>query len=152
MWACCTPNHTERGKRPPAGVVRKIGEGVCQLRSSSSSDHDSKRRDCYKTSSSFQPEIKPVFRELEGKHTNHYTGRGYTRWDRRFIKSFPTSILREWFLKRFERKCFREQPMESEMATFPQPSLLSEYTVEFRLNQVSNIGLESHSVVLSHNI
>ncbi|GBO06943.1 hypothetical protein AVEN_148104-1 [Araneus ventricosus] len=59
--------------------------------------------------------------EFEGKRTNHYTGRGFTAWDRWFIKSFPTSILREWFA----RKRFRGQPMESEMASFPQPSLLS---------------------------
>ncbi|GBN93684.1 hypothetical protein AVEN_110322-1 [Araneus ventricosus] len=81
--------------------------------------------DCDKTSDSSEPGIEPAFTEFEGKLTNHYTGWGYTRWDRWFIKSSPTSILREWFPKRFERKCFRGQPMESEMATFQRPSLLS---------------------------
>ncbi|GBL95953.1 hypothetical protein AVEN_227173-1 [Araneus ventricosus] len=80
---------------------------------------------CDKTSHASEPGIKPAFVGLEGKCNNHYTGRGYTGWDRQFIKSFPTTILREWFPKRFARKCFREQAMESEMATFPQPSLLS---------------------------
>ncbi|GBM69180.1 hypothetical protein AVEN_91762-1 [Araneus ventricosus] len=28
-----------------------------------------------------------AFIELKGKRTNHYTEQGYTRWDRRFIKS-----------------------------------------------------------------
>ncbi|GBM75439.1 hypothetical protein AVEN_157546-1 [Araneus ventricosus] len=80
--------------------------------------------DCDNTSHSFKPGIEPAFIELERKSTNHYTGRGYTRWDRWFIKSVLTS-LREWFPKRSLRKCFRGQPMESEMAILPQPPLLS---------------------------
>ncbi|GBO22513.1 hypothetical protein AVEN_29474-1 [Araneus ventricosus] len=48
--------------------------------------------DCDKTTNS---RIEPAFIELEGKRTNHYTGRGYTRWDRWFVKSFLTSIVRE---------------------------------------------------------
>ncbi|GBN93668.1 hypothetical protein AVEN_63281-1 [Araneus ventricosus] len=51
--------------------------------------------------------IEPAFIEVEGKRNNHYTGRGYIRWDKWFIKSFPTSILREWFPKRFARKWVR---------------------------------------------
>ncbi|GBM29059.1 hypothetical protein AVEN_209566-1 [Araneus ventricosus] len=38
MWACCTPNHTWGTKRPPAGVMRKFGEGMLAQVSSSSSD------------------------------------------------------------------------------------------------------------------
>ncbi|GBN77772.1 hypothetical protein AVEN_245163-1 [Araneus ventricosus] len=45
--------------------------------------------------------------ELLGERDNHYTGRGYTRLDRWFIKSLSKSILQEWFPKRFARKCFR---------------------------------------------
>ncbi|GBN16799.1 hypothetical protein AVEN_218462-1 [Araneus ventricosus] len=40
-------------------------------------------------------------------------------------KKLSYVILPEWFPKRFARKCFRRQPMESEMATFPHTSLLS---------------------------
>ncbi|GBM86024.1 hypothetical protein AVEN_120338-1 [Araneus ventricosus] len=58
------------------------------------------------TSKSSEPVIEPAFIELEGKRNNHYNGRGYTQGDRWFIKGFPTLILREWFPKRFERKCF----------------------------------------------
>ncbi|GBN54228.1 hypothetical protein AVEN_2717-1, partial [Araneus ventricosus] len=82
---------------------------------------------CDKISNSSEPGIGPAFIVLEGKRNNHYTGRGYPQWDRWFIKSFPTSILREWFPKRFARKYFRGQPMESDMATFPQPPLLPGY-------------------------
>ncbi|GBL73039.1 hypothetical protein AVEN_136698-1, partial [Araneus ventricosus] len=71
---------------------------------------------CDKVSHSSKPRIDPAFIELGGKR--HYTGRGYTRWDKWFIKSFTEPTLREWFPKRFRRKCFRGQPMESEMATF----------------------------------
>ncbi|GBL87535.1 hypothetical protein AVEN_21160-1, partial [Araneus ventricosus] len=78
-----------------------------------------------KTSNSYEVGIGPAFIALEGKRTNHYNGRSCTRGDRWFIKIFPVSILREWFPKRFARKCFRGQPEESEMATLPQPSLLS---------------------------
>ncbi|GBM77014.1 hypothetical protein AVEN_15486-1 [Araneus ventricosus] len=76
-------------------------------------------------SNSSEPGIELAFLELEAKRNSHYTVRGYTRWDRWFIKSLSTSILLEWFPKRFARKCFRGQPMESEMATFQQTSLLS---------------------------
>ncbi|GBN85276.1 hypothetical protein AVEN_131562-1 [Araneus ventricosus] len=82
-------------------------------------------KDCDETTNSAEPGIEPAFLELGGKRKHHYTGRGCARWDRLFIKSFPTSILLEWFPKRFARKCFRRQSMESEMATLPQPSLLS---------------------------
>ncbi|GBN02150.1 Uncharacterized protein K02A2.6 [Araneus ventricosus] len=85
--------------------------------------------DCDKTANSSKPGLEPAFLELKGKHTNQYAGRGYTRWAKWFIRSFPTSILGEWFPIRFARKCFRGQPMESEMATFPQPSLLSGTTL-----------------------
>ncbi|GBM74654.1 hypothetical protein AVEN_220813-1, partial [Araneus ventricosus] len=81
--------------------------------------------DCDKTTNSSEPGIEPALLELKGKRHNHHIGCGYRRWNRWFIKSSPTSILQEWFPKRFVRKCFRGQPMESEMATFPQPSLLS---------------------------
>ncbi|GBN26561.1 hypothetical protein AVEN_210126-1 [Araneus ventricosus] len=58
------------------------------------------------TNFKFLRAIEPAFIELEGKRNNHYTGRGYTRWDRWFMKSLSTSILRDWFPKRFARKCF----------------------------------------------
>ncbi|GBM46939.1 hypothetical protein AVEN_241168-1 [Araneus ventricosus] len=77
------------------------------------------------TSNSSNPGIEPAILELEGKRSNHYTEQGCARWDRWFVKSLSTSILWEWFLKRFAPKFFRGQPMESEMATFSQPSLLS---------------------------
>ncbi|GBM77981.1 hypothetical protein AVEN_105446-1 [Araneus ventricosus] len=70
------------------------------------------------TSNPSEPGIEPVFLELEGKRNNQYNGRGCIRWDRRFMKSLSTSILREWFPKRFAWKYFRGQPMKSEMATF----------------------------------
>ncbi|GBM25032.1 hypothetical protein AVEN_50367-1 [Araneus ventricosus] len=72
-----------------------------------------------------EPGIEPAFPDLKGKRNNLYTERGYTRWDRWFTKSLSTSIFRDWFPKQFARKYFRGQPTESEMATFPQPSLLS---------------------------
>ncbi|GBO40464.1 hypothetical protein AVEN_203603-1, partial [Araneus ventricosus] len=50
---------------------------------------------CDKTPNSSEPGIEPVSIQLEHKHTNPYTGRDNARWDRWFIKSFPTSILRE---------------------------------------------------------
>ncbi|GBM08172.1 hypothetical protein AVEN_84841-1 [Araneus ventricosus] len=81
--------------------------------------------DCDKTLNSFEPGIEPAFIELEGMRNNHCTGQRYTQWDRWFIKCFPTSILREWFPKLFERKYFCGQPMEGEMATFQQSFLLS---------------------------
>ncbi|GBM11197.1 hypothetical protein AVEN_78137-1 [Araneus ventricosus] len=40
-------------------------------------------------------------------------------------KKLSYAILREWCSKRFARKCFRGQPMENEMTTFPKPSFLS---------------------------
>ncbi|GBM79389.1 hypothetical protein AVEN_189117-1, partial [Araneus ventricosus] len=73
---------------------------------------------CARTSNPSGLGIEPAFIELEGSLYNHYTGRGYTRWDRWFIKIFPKSILPEWFPKRFARKYFRGQLMESIMATF----------------------------------
>ncbi|GBM20526.1 Uncharacterized protein ZK1073.1 [Araneus ventricosus] len=42
--ACCTPNHTQRAKSPPAGAVRKFGEGVPAQASSSPSCRGSKLR------------------------------------------------------------------------------------------------------------
>ncbi|GBM39721.1 hypothetical protein AVEN_47525-1 [Araneus ventricosus] len=110
-------------KSPPS--AEKIGP-ISPLRSRFSYREDPLfKAVLLQTSNSTEPEIEHAFLELEGKRNNHYTGWGYTRWDRWFIKSLSTSILREWFPKRFARKCFRGQPMESEMSTFPQPSLLS---------------------------
>ncbi|GBN46650.1 hypothetical protein AVEN_220978-1, partial [Araneus ventricosus] len=60
-----------------------------------------------KTSNSSEAGIEPEFVELEGKRNNPYTGWDYTRWDKWFIKSFPTSILGDLFPKRFAPKCFR---------------------------------------------
>ncbi|GBN57785.1 hypothetical protein AVEN_255983-1 [Araneus ventricosus] len=50
-------------------------------------------RDCDKTSHSSEPGIELAFIDLEGKSNNHHTGRGYTRWNRWFMKSFPTTIF-----------------------------------------------------------
>ncbi|GBL86385.1 hypothetical protein AVEN_164555-1 [Araneus ventricosus] len=36
MWACCMLNHKQRTTRPPAGVVRNLGQGVPAQASSSS--------------------------------------------------------------------------------------------------------------------
>ncbi|GBN41790.1 hypothetical protein AVEN_34839-1 [Araneus ventricosus] len=41
---------------------------------------------------SSEPGIEPAFLELEAQRNNHCTGRGYTRWDRWFIKSLFTAI------------------------------------------------------------
>ncbi|GBM37110.1 hypothetical protein AVEN_103213-1 [Araneus ventricosus] len=43
-WAGCTLNHTYGVKCPPAGVMRKFGEGMPAQVSSSSSDRGSKLR------------------------------------------------------------------------------------------------------------
>ncbi|GBO29967.1 hypothetical protein AVEN_174956-1 [Araneus ventricosus] len=45
--------------------------------------------DCDKTSQSSDPGIELAFIELESKHNNNYTERGYTPWDMWFRKSFP---------------------------------------------------------------
>ncbi|GBM26084.1 hypothetical protein AVEN_12845-1 [Araneus ventricosus] len=44
MWACCKLNHTQRVKRPPAGVMRKLGGGMSDQVSSTVSDLGSKLR------------------------------------------------------------------------------------------------------------
>ncbi|GBO30448.1 hypothetical protein AVEN_124802-1 [Araneus ventricosus] len=49
--------------------------------------------DCDKTSHSPEPGIEFAFTHLEGKRDNHYTGRGCTRLDMWFIKSFPTALF-----------------------------------------------------------